>query len=370
MIVLLLTALLFWGAALVSTLLDVRFVRDVPLAPPPADAPEVAAIVPARNEAHQIGRCLRSLLAQDWPRLRVVCVDDRSEDATHAEAAALADPRLTIVRGSELPAGWLGKNHSNAQGVEHAAGATWLLFTDADTEHGPAALSSAMAAAREHGADLFTILTDVRTETFWERALLPQVLSAVVGAFPLRLVNDPRSSIAIANGQYILIKREVYEKVGGHAAIRDRVADDLELARLVKGRGYRLRAEVGRHLVSVRMYTSLREIWWGFVKNASAGAGGPLRALGGALLVGITALPFFAAPFLRGGQLALALAVCAVAMVQRLIVLANVFPVALGWAIALPLGQLAFIGILLHSAARQLRGKGPLWKGREYPHGR
>jgi chlorobactene glucosyltransferase len=199
---------------------------------------------------------------------------------------------------------------------------------------------------------------------------LPQVLSAVVGAFPLRLVNDPRSTVAIANGQYILIRRDVYEKVGGHAAIRDRVADDLELARLVKGRGYRLRAEVGRHLVSVRMYTSLRQIWWGFVKNASAGAGGPLRALGGAVLVGITALPFFGLPFFRGGQLAFALAVCAVAFAQRLLVLGYVFPVAPGWALALPLGQLAFIGILLHSAVRQLRGKGPLWKGREYPHGR
>jgi len=94
------------------------------------------------------------------------------------------------------------------------------------------------------------------------------------------------------------------------------------------------------------------------------------QALGGAIFVGITALPFFAAPFLRGGQLALALAVCGVALAQRLVVLAKVFPVGLGWAIALPLGQLAFIGILLHSAARQLRGKGPLWKGREYPHGR
>ena len=116
--------------------------------------------------------------------------------------------------------------------------------------------------------------------------------------------------------------------------------------------------------------SSLRDIWWGFVKNASAGAGGPLRALGGAVMVGLTALPFFALPFLRGGQLALAAAVCAVAMAQRLIVLSNVFPVGLGWSIALPLGQLAFIGILVHSAVRQLRGRGPVWKGREYPRGR
>ncbi|MGZ6143679.1 MAG: glycosyltransferase, partial [Myxococcales bacterium] len=368
--ILLWTALFFWGAALASTLLDVREVRLSDVSRPPPDAPEVAAIVPARNEAHQIARCLRSLLAQDWPRLRVLCVDDRSEDATHAEAVALADPRLTVVRGEDLPPGWLGKNHANAQGVAQAGGAQWLLFTDADTEHAPAALPTAMAAASAHGADLFTLMTDVRAETFWERALMPQILSAVVGLFPLRLVNDPRSKVAIANGQYILVKREVYEAVGGHAAIRDRVADDLELARLVKGRGYRLRAENGRHLVSVRMYTSLAEIWWGFVKNASAGAGGPLLALGAVPLVALTALPFAAAPFLHGPQLLLALAGCAVAIAQRVVVMAKLFPIGMHWILALPLGQLAFVGILVHSAVRQLRGKGPIWKGREYPHGR
>jgi chlorobactene glucosyltransferase len=262
--VLLAMALLFWGAALVSTLLDARHVRPVPLAPPPLDAPEVVAIVPARNEEHQIGHCLRSLCAQDWPRLRIICVDDRSDDATRAEATAVADRRLTVVSGTDLPPGWLGKNHANTQGVAHAGAAEWLLFTDADTEHAPAALSSAMACAREQQADLFTILTEVRAETFWERALMPQILSAVVGSFPIRLVNDPRSKIAIANGQYILIRRAVYEETGGHAAIRDRVADDLELARRVKGSGRRLYVGDGRHLVSVRMYTSLREIWWGF----------------------------------------------------------------------------------------------------------
>lgn len=326
--------------------------------------------MPARNEAHQIGRCLRSLLLQDWPRLRVICVDDRSEDATHAEATACADPRLTVLSGEELPPGWLGKNHANAQGVAHAGAASWLLFTDADTEHQPAALASAMAAARANGADLFTLLTDVRAETFWERALMPQILSAVLGMFPLRMVNDPRSKVAIANGQYILVRRAVYEAVGGHAAIRDRVADDLELARLVKGAGYRLYAENGRNLVSVRMYTSLREIWWGFVKNASAGAGGPLVALAAVPLVALTALPFFAAPFLHGPSLTLALAGCAVALAQRVVVMAAVFPVGLHWILALPLGQIAFVGILVHSAVRQLRGKGPIWKGREYPHGR
>ncbi len=330
----------------------------------------MAAIVPARDEAHQIALCLRSLLAQQWPRLRVICVDDRSDDATYAVASAIDDPRLVVVRGEELPPGWLGKNHANAQGVLEAGEAAWLLFTDADTEHAPGALPSAMAAARAGGVDLFTLLPEVRAETFWERALMTHVLGAVIGAFPLRKVNDPKSSIAISNGQYILIRREVYQKVGGHAAIRDRVADDLELARLVKGQGYRLRAESGRELLAVRMYTSLRQIWWGFVKNAAAGAGGPIQALGGMLLVGVATLPFLAAPFLRGELLALALAGCATALAQRLFLFRILVPGNVRWAITMPLAGLCFMGILLHSAVRQLRGKGPIWKGREYPHGR
>ena len=354
-------------ALLVSALLDARLLEAIPMARPPPSAEEVAVIVPARNEAHQIGLCLRSLLAQDWPLLQIICVDDRSEDATYAEAAAILDPRLTVVRGTELPAGWLGKNHGNAQGVLHAGAARWLLFTDADTEHAPAALPSAMAAARE--VDLFTLLTRIRAESFWERALMTHVLSAVLGAFPLRKVNDPKSPVAIANGQYLLIRREVYDAVGGHAAIRDRVADDLELARLVKGAGHRLYAANGRALVSVRMYTSLPEIWWGFVKNAAAGAGGPWQALGGVVMIGLSAVPFFAAPFLHGGQLALALAGCAVALLQRWLIFAVVFPPAI-WALSLPLATVCFMGILIHSAVRQLRGKGPIWKGREYPHGR
>jgi hypothetical protein len=118
------------------------------------------------------------------------------------------------------------------------------------------------------------------------------------------------------------------------------------------------------------MYTSLREIWWGFVKNSSAGSGGPLLALGGAAVVALSALPMFAAPFLRGGELWLSLAGSGVALVQRVIVLGMLFPVSPLWALLLPLGQVFFAGILAHSALRQLRGRGPRWKGREYPHAR
>ncbi len=219
--VLLWGALLLWALLLARVLLDTA-VWPVEPAAAPASAPHLAVIVPARNEAHQIERCLGSPLAQEWPRLTVICVDDRSDDRTFEAASAIADARLVVVRGRELPTGWLGKN----------------------------------------------------CRTFWERLLLRSTIAAIVQLYPVRKVNDPRSKVAIANGKFLLMPRADYEAVGGHAAIFDRVADDLELARLVKQRRV-LRAEDGRALVSVRMYTSLPEIWWGFVKNASAGAGGP-----------------------------------------------------------------------------------------------
>jgi chlorobactene glucosyltransferase len=354
---------------LVLAIGDVRAMRDLSPSPAPPDAPLVVVIVPARNEEPRIAGCLRSLLASEWPNLRVICVDDRSEDGTYA-AASLGDPRLTLLKASELPRGWLGKNHANWQGVAAAGDAPYLLFTDADTVHAPGALPAAMALLQEKRADLVTLLTDLRCETFWERALLTHVIAAIIGVYPMRKVNDPRSSVAIANGQYMLVRREAYDAAGGHAAIRDRVADDMELARAFKSRGARIHAAGGRAFVAVRMYASLREIWWGFTKNASAGVGGPVAALFGAVFVGAAASPFYLWPFLGGWQLGLALATCGVALLQRFVVFGAAFSVPRRWALLLPLALPMLIGIVLHSAFRQLSGKGPRWKGREYPDAR
>ena len=369
MLIALTAALLFWGALLLGVLIDAP-VPPVPLLPAPADAPKVAAIVPARNEAHQIERGLRSLLAQQWPRLSVICVDDRSEDRTFEVASSIADPRLLVVRGSELPPGWLGKNWGNTQGVLQARGAEWLLFTDADTFHQPQALPSAYAAAVRCNASLYTLFTELECHTFWEKLLLRAVIASIVQFFPARKVNDPRSKVAVANGQFLLMPRAAYEALGGHAAIKDRVADDLELAKLAKGSGRVLRAENGRALVSVRMYTSLREIWWGFAKNAAAGAGGVWVASLGVLLSLFGLLPFLVLPFARGTALAVAASACACALLQRALLLRRLFGASALWALFVPVTNLFLAGVAAHSVLRQLRGQGPLWKGRAYPNAR
>ena len=369
-----LTAL--WTALLVFGVFETRALPQLGPVPPPPGAPRVVAVVPARDEAHQIERCLRSLLQQDWPDLRVVCVDDRSTDGTLqlAQAIALGDPRLTVIAGTELPAGWLGKNHANAQGVAAAGPAELYLFTDADTVHAPAALASTYASLQQHRVGLVSILTDLELHSFWEKALLTNVIGTIASAFPLRLVNDPKSQVAIGNGQYMLVRRAAYEAIGGHQAIRDRVADDLELARLIKRGGHGLRIENGRRLVSVRMYTNLADIWSGFVKNGAAGAGGSLLALLGAALLALTLLPFAVLPWaLARGDLdlaALAAAGVVAAWGQRLLLYRALFSIPSGYALLLPLSQLMLAGILVHSAARRLTGRGPVWKGRAYPGAR
>jgi len=364
----------FWAALLALAIVERRSLGSVPAASPPADAPRVAVIVPARDEAHQIEACLRSLLAQDWPDLRVVCVDDRSSDGTAQVAEGIRDPRLTVVLGRELPEGWLGKNHANAQGVRAAGPADWYLFTDADTVHAPHAISTALAAAQRRGVAMVSFFTRMVLDNFWDRALLTSAISAIVAVFPTFIVNDRRFKLAIANGQFILVRRDAYEAVGTHAAIRDRVADDLELARLVKHGGHGLWVADGRGFVAVRMYRDLSGIWWGFVKNATAGAGGVHRVLLGAAAMLFSVLPFAALPWALaagdGNAAALAAAGIGVAYAQRLLVYSSIFDVRLGYALLLPLGQLMLAGIFVHSAWRQLTGKGPLWKGRAYPAAR
>lgn len=382
-------AALSWAALFASTLLDRgQLLRDASAPPPAGEVPErVVVVVPARNEAHQIAACVRSLLLQSWPDLHVIVVDDRSDDGTSAAVEALrlepllqaargAALPLTLVRGAPLPAGWLGKNWANFQGSSHAEvrGAPWLLFTDADTVHAPAALATALAAARAHRSSFVSMFTGLELVTAAEKAFLPNAILAVAALFPARLVHDPRSSFAIANGQFILVRRDAYERIGGHAAIRARVCDDLELARAAKRSGCTLRVLWGHELVRVRMYTSFREIWWGFAKNAAHGVGGPGKAIAAALLALVSLLPFFLLPFaawLSAPVVLAASAAVVLALAQRLYCFSWLFPrISPLWGLALPVSQLVMAGITLHSAARVLSGKGPRWKGREYPDAR
>ncbi len=227
----------------------------------------VSAIIPARNEERTIAEAVISVAEQ--PEIReVVVVNDQSSDGTGEILRRLAagQPKLRAFGAGPLPAGWLGKNHAASLGAQKAA-CDWLLFTDADALHLPGSTARALAEANSRGADLVSYSPGQEMHTWWERALIPFVFCRLSQLYSYEAINDPDSPAAAANGQYLLIRRNVYEQIGGHAAVRDEVLEDVALARLAKSAGFRLHFAPGDQICRVRMYSSFQAMWEGWSKN-------------------------------------------------------------------------------------------------------
>lgn len=341
---------------------------------PGRDLPMLSIIVPARNEERQIEDCIRSLLAQNYPRFEIIAVNDRSDDATGAILARIAreDPRLTVVHGDALPEGWIGKPWALAQGARIARG-EWLLFTDADTTHEPLAASSALQHALRHGAHALSLLTTQRFETLAERAVLPSILWLIAFAVgSLDAINDPRRlGSAIFNGQYILFERAAYDALGGHGAVRDRIAEDYEFARLLKRDGrFRGRLAGASDLVYTRMYRSLREIWDGFSKNLYVAAHeNPWQAAAGLMmLAALSPLPealLTAALVKKQPRRAarLGATIAAASLAAEFAMRCSRFPAGSG--AFFPVGAAAMLAIFVNSARQHRTGR-VRWRGRAY----
>jgi len=220
-------------------------------------------IVPARNEAGWIGRCLESLCRQEGS-FEVIVVDDHSTDETASIARAFDGVR--VVGADELPAGWSGKCNACWTGARYARG-EWLLFTDADTFHAPDSITTAVREAEESGSALLSYSPEQEVRGFWERAVMPLVFADLACTFSPKDVCDPASPAAAANGQFLLITRAAYDAVGGHAAVATDILEDVALARLVKQSGRRIRFRIGRGIVRTRMYQGLRQMAEGWIKN-------------------------------------------------------------------------------------------------------
>ena len=227
----------------------------------------VSVIIPARNEEINIGRVVRSIANQSDLR-EIFVVDDQSEDRTAQVLAELkaAVPLLQILRADCLPKGWMGKTHAVAQGAAAATG-EWLLFTDADTEHLDGSLAALLQRAEKEHVDLLSLSPGQETPTWWEKAVIPLVFVKLAVLFRFEEVNDPRSTAAAANGQYILVRRDIYQRSGGHEAVKSAILEDVELARRVKSQGGKLLFLPGAQWVRTRMYRTFGEMWQGWTKN-------------------------------------------------------------------------------------------------------
>jgi chlorobactene glucosyltransferase len=346
--------------------------------------PRISVCIPARNEEKNIRACVEAILAQTYPDFEVIVVDDRSTDATPEILRGIApsNDKLKIIYGSDPPSGWVGKPHALFQAVK-ACGerSEWLCFIDADTFLAPEALTSCYAKAIETRADLFTIMTFQIAETFWERAVLPLVLTALSVGFSPRKVNDPKRKDAIANGQFILIKRSVYDAIGGYERVKDQIVEDKAISELVKWNGYRLIVADGMQVARTRMYTSFATLWEGWTKNIYLGLRDQrgLMALGafGALISVIAALFMPIWPLLgffwylhNGGWMAVAimveaLIVWAVLIFMRAMV-AYKMNIPRWYALTTPLGAAVFAAMMFTSTWKVLSGRGVTWKGRKY----
>jgi chlorobactene glucosyltransferase len=374
--------LIYQIAVLVSLLVFLaillRNLVDLPALPQnlPNTGPLVSVLVPARNEALNIERCVRSLLQQNYAPFEILVLDDGSTDATFELLQTLAgesNERLRILTGEPLPEGWHGKAWACDQLGRQAKGEL-LLFTDADTMHAADALSRSVAAMEESRSDMLSLTPRQELCSFWEKLVVPLVYVILMCYLPLRLVRTSRNpAFCFANGQFILFRRAFYKRINGHAAVREAIVEDVWLCKAVKRAGGRVVAFNGSDAVSCRMYRSFGDIWEGFSKNLYAGLG---YSTSGLFLLMVLTVAFYIAPYafffqaLYTGQFSASLfwfplIQITVALICRLII-ARLFSQSLSMVFLHLLSQVVLLAIALNSFWVIKSGRGARWKGRCY----
>lgn len=346
-----------------------------------SNADTVSIIIPARNEQERIADCLRSALAQNYPAIEVIAVNDRSTDGTgQAMDAVAADAggRLKVIHlRDDPPSGWTGKCRAVHMGVGHAKG-QWLLFVDSDVVLQPGALPATMSLAIAKKAGLVSLMPKLECHSFWEELLIPLSGCMLNLVHLAALTNNDHHPAAFANGQYMLFRRGMYESIGGHAAVGDRFCEDIAFAQIAKGAGHRIRVSWGADLAAVRMYDSLAAIRRGWSRIFfAAGMGRPGRIVLGMALVlfgwysGIAALAW--GVFRDAEPVSLDGAWVIAAMVH-LSLLAGSLGMVYSWSgnrrwmgLAWPLGAAMLLGILVRSLVMCLTGKVE-WRGMQYQH--
>ena len=333
----------------------------------------VSAVVPARNEEAVIAACVRSL-AQQQEIAEVLVVDDQSTDRTAEIVRGLAAefPKVRLLETAELPVGWVGKNNAVWIGAKEVKN-PWLLFTDADAVHEADSAARALEIAAKHDAEMVSFSPEQVMVSWYEKAIIPYVYARLGSRFRFEEVNDPNSPAAAANGQFILLRRDVYESVDGHAGVAGNVLEDVALAQRVKNAGYRIWFGSGKGIVRVRMYRAFTAMWEGWKKNLYSLMGGTPAVVGSevtrALLPILLTLLAMAVAWRMAESVGFALAVLAAGVLGLLSgysqeLRRSGFPA--GLAIYGVPGRILFAAILWASYRSHRNGRLE-WKGREYP---
>ena len=335
----------------------------------------VSAIVPARNEEAVIAACVESLAVQK-EIAEILVIDDQSSDRTAEIVRFLTAkyPNVRLLEATELPPDWVGKNNAVWIGAREAQ-SEWLLFTDADAVHAPDSAAKAHSIAAENGAAIVSFSPEQVMEAWYEKAAIPYVFTRLSSRFRFAEVNDPKNAAAAANGQFILIRRDAYDAVGGHASIAGDVLEDVALATRVKAAGYRIWFGSGKGIVRVRMYRSFAAMWEGWKKNLYSLMGGSAKTVKAEVARALLPilLVLLAAVSLGGitGSIPLAATVLGMGLLGILIAYdaeleQSGFSSRL-LAYGIP-GRILFAGMLWASYRSHRSGRLE-WKGRAYPAG-
>lgn len=364
---LLLLALVVSGMDLIIGISRIERLAD--LASHQGKAPMVSLVVAARNEERNVDAAARSLLAQRYPSLEIIAVDDRSTDRTGAilDGLAAGEPRLRVVHIRELPAGWLGKNHALSVGAA-AAGGEWLLFADADVVMAPESISRAIAYAERRGVDHLTILPDTHMPGLVLKAFV--IVGIIIFGLALRpwKARDPRSRHFVGVGAFNLVRASAYARAGGHEPIRLRPDDDIKLGKILKRSGARQDALSGRGMVSVEWYRTLGETINGLMKNSfSVVEYNSLLMLAGVFFYIILGLGPLAALVLGEGPLRWLGGVAVGWQVLVHAIVAREAHLPLRAVLLYPLIYLLFAWILLRALVLNLRQGGIYWRETFYP---
>jgi len=333
------------------------------------DAPPVSIIFAARDEAEKLPAAIETLLAQDYPRLEVIAVNDRSTDETPAILHKLErlNCKLIVTDIATLPPGWLGKPHALVAGFEKSHG-DWIVFTDADVHFAPDVLRRAIALASERHWDHLTLLTSVEMRGFWETTAISFFgLGFVFGNEPW-LASNPRSARYVGVGAFQMVRREAYEKSGGHSRLRMDVIEDMKLGKLIKMAGLRSGVAVAQDMVHVRWHSGVHNVIRGVTKNMFAAVHyNPFFAVGAMTLsVIMSVLPFFGVIFASGWARAFAgiAAGAAVVIHGAMIWSTDASPL---YGLTHPLGALLFCWMIGRSAIATLWCGGVVWRDTFYP---
>lgn len=327
----------------------------------------VSVLVPARNEERCIEACITSLCEQSYDDLEVIVLDDQSTDATPQILQQLQHRyhgRLTVITGSDVPEGWVGKSWACATLATHATGRI-LLFTDADTAHAPDCIARAVQTMHEQNLDFFSLIPFEEMGTPVEHLVIPMVHVLYFAYVPNdRIMKDKRVSLSAANGQFMCFRREAYDRAGGHASVRDALVEDVFLARHCKRLGMRIALVDGSSAVVCRMYTSAREVFHGFSKNffPATSYNLPLTTLFLIHLATAFVFPLLLLPF---DPLVCSIQLLLAGLIRILI--AQRFRMPLWHGVLQPISAAWTIAIGINSIRWAYSRRGSQWKGRSYP---